>query len=588
VDRIFIRSFRAPELAERGLKNVARSHLDTTREAVFQPLGARFLEARDDIARIATLFREDAFRAPGGYFIRMALRVELQLEGQLSAIDPRAVEARLGEAAQNAIVRERPRAQGVYLVRYEPSGRGDLEPVAHVHLSSRHTDGGPAPRLTREDVRRFEATWTHEVSRVLGLARGPQQERGRLALGPAAEQAREEWARTSARLFAVYSERLAGKATHSELRNVLAQVRLARATWSRELGLPIDLRDVERRQVFDVVGLRIEAGSRYLRGLLEGHRASILEVAASRAAGLPDGMEKRVAVVVWPVGHDLHPTVYFNQRAQSGYAAGTVEPARLRAALEERLRAEIQRLAPSLDASAETRAEELGRVEAQIPQPLLQRPAPPRQVEGARAPHSAAIVLRTGRTDVQDRVPGIGPPRAETDVALKPMHREERDWGKERLFGVRLRVQTGAEQLERMDLEGEQTAHVIQRAVSRAYPFLEREGVQNNFLYSAHGKALDVQIVIPERLASTARQLRTAQFQQRFMSGFHQAAGGVEPTKVDPSRTLGVPALTRGWLSRAKHRSSCDAPNRTPTVPRKIWLAPSSASSRKRSRSRSG
>ena len=95
MDRVSIRSFRAPELAERGLKDLARSRLDTTREAVFQPLGARFFEAREDAARIATLFREDAFHAPDGHFTRMALRVEPQLAGRLSAIDPRAVEARL-------------------------------------------------------------------------------------------------------------------------------------------------------------------------------------------------------------------------------------------------------------------------------------------------------------------------------------------------------------------------------------------------------------------------------------------------------------------------------------------------------------
>ena len=103
MDRVSIRSFRTPELAERGLKDLARSRLDTTREAVFQPIGARFFEAREDAARIATLFREDAFHAPDGHFIRMALRVEPQLAARLSTIDPRAVEARIAEAA-----RERP------------------------------------------------------------------------------------------------------------------------------------------------------------------------------------------------------------------------------------------------------------------------------------------------------------------------------------------------------------------------------------------------------------------------------------------------------------------------------------------------
>jgi len=141
VDRVSIRSCGASDLAERGLKDLARSRLDTTREVVFQPLGHRFFEAREDAARIAILFREDAFHAPDGYFTRMALRVEPHLAERLASLDPRAVEARLEEAARNAIVREWPRAQGAYLVRFEPSARGDLEPVAHVHLSSRRTDG---------------------------------------------------------------------------------------------------------------------------------------------------------------------------------------------------------------------------------------------------------------------------------------------------------------------------------------------------------------------------------------------------------------------------------------------------------------
>ncbi len=546
MDRVSIRSFRAPELAERGLKDLARSRLDTTREAVFQPIGARFFEAREDAARIATLFREDAFHAPDGHFTRMALRVEPELAGRLSAIDPRAVEARLAEAARNAIVREWPRAQGVYLVRFEPSGRGDLEPVAHVHLSSRRTDGGPAPARTRDDARRFEAAWTREVGRVLGPAREAQQERGRVAVSPGAERAREEWARTSARLFAVYSERLAGKATHAELGDALAQARAARATWGREVGPPVDLRDVERRQVFDVVRLRIEGGSRYLRGPIEGHRRSILETAASRAAQLPDGQEKRLAVVAWPAGHDLHATVYFNQRSQPGRPAGAIEPERLRAALEERLRTEIRRLAPSLDPSAQTRAAELGRVEARIPEPVPQRPTPARQVEADRGTASAAIIVTLDRAELHERAAGTAPARVETEAPPGRLQPQERDWSSERVFAVRMRIPTGAEQLDRMDLGGEETTHVIQRAVNRAYPFLEREGLRSNFLYSARGKALDVQIVIPERLGWTPGQLRSPQFQQRFMAGFHQALAQVGPTRIGPDRSLGVAGLARG------------------------------------------
>ena len=73
MDRVSIRSFRAHDLAERGLKDLARSRLDTTREVVFQPLGARFFEAREDVIRLANLFREDAFHAPAGSFARQCV-----------------------------------------------------------------------------------------------------------------------------------------------------------------------------------------------------------------------------------------------------------------------------------------------------------------------------------------------------------------------------------------------------------------------------------------------------------------------------------------------------------------------------------
>ena len=85
MDRLVIRSFRAHDLAERGLKELARSRLDTTRDVAFQPLGGRFMEARADVARIAHLFREDAFHAPDGHFARMALRVDPRLSDRLAS-----------------------------------------------------------------------------------------------------------------------------------------------------------------------------------------------------------------------------------------------------------------------------------------------------------------------------------------------------------------------------------------------------------------------------------------------------------------------------------------------------------------------
>jgi len=547
VDRVSVRSFRAPDLVERALKDLARSRIDTTREVVFQPLGARFFEAREDAARIATLFREDAFHAPEGHFARMALRVEPQLSERLAALEPRAVERRLEEATRDAILREFPRAQGVHLARFEPSARGDLEPVAHVHLSCRRADGGPAPALTREDTRRFETAWNREVGRAFGLSHELQQDRGPAVLDPEAERLRQEWARASARLFAVYPERLAGRATQKELLEAVEQARAARAAWSRYVGPPVDLRDVEHRQILDVIRVRIEGGSRYLRGPLEAHRRTLLETAASRAADLPEASDRRLAVVAWPAGRDLHAAVYFNQRNRPERLPGSLEPERLRAALEERLRDEIRRISPSLDPTAQARADELGRVEARLPERVPSRervsPAGERREGEAEPAVAAAIVVKLDR-DQERQAEATVASRSAQQEALARLQSPERDWGSERVFAVRLRVPTGAEQLERMGLSGEEAARVVQRAVDRAYPFLEQEGVRNNFLYSVHGRALDVRVVVPEKLGWTPGQLRAPQFQQRFMTGFHQALAQVAPTRLGPAREL-IPGVVR-------------------------------------------
>jgi hypothetical protein len=557
VDRLSVRSFRAHDLAEHGLKELVRSRIDTTREVVFQPLGGRFFEAREDAARIAHLFREDAFHAPNGHFSRMALRVEAQLSERLAALEPRVVERRLEEATRDAILRELPRAQGVYLARFEPSARDTVEPVAHVHLSCRCSDGGPLPALTRDDARRFEATWNREVERAFGLSRGQarglerQQAQGRTSvLDPEAERLRQEWARASARLFAVYPERLAGRATQKELLDAVNEARAARAAWSRYAGSPVNLRDVEQRQVFDVVRLRVEGGSRYLRGPLEAHRRTLLEAAASRAADLPEGSDRRLAVVAWPAARDLHATVYFNQRSQPERASGSIEPERLRAALEARLRDEMRRVAPSLDATAEARAHELGRIEARLPERTPSHDLVPmvreRREEPTQPATTAAIVVALDRDHEHEARTAAPAGRSERQEALDRLQPTERDWSSERVFAVHLRVPTGADQLERRGLSAEEAVHVVQRAVDRAYPFLKREGIRNNFLYSARGRALDVQVVVPERLGWTPGQLRSPQFQQRFMTGFHQALSQIGPTRMGPIRDPVLPGLVRG------------------------------------------
>jgi hypothetical protein len=421
-------------------------------------------------------------------------------------------------------------------------------------------DGGPSPPLSREDARRFEERWTREVERVFGLSRGQTRELARAraddrvsVLDPAAERLREQWARVSTRLFAVYTERLAGKATQKELVEVAQQARAARTAWIRQTGPPIDLRDVDRRQVFDVILLRIDGGARYLRGQLEDLRRTLLETAASRAADLPDGTDRRLAVVVWPVGPDLHATVYFNQRSLSERPPGGIDPGRLRAALEARLADQIRHVASSLDHTAEARANELGRVEARLPEGPPARkqtaPAPERREEPAQPALAAAIIVALDRE--HEREAGAGAPAAPVDrqEALDRLQPPERDWSRERVFAIRLRIPTGAERLEAMGLTAEQIANVLQRAVDRAYPFLQREGIRNNFLHSAHGRALDVQVVIPEKLGWTANQLRSPQFQQRFMMGFHHALAQVGPSMVGPAREPLLPGLMRGMTT---------------------------------------
>src|SRR5262249_20981542 len=113
--------------------------------------------------------------------------------------------------------------------------------------------------------------------------------------------------------------------------------------------------------------------------------------------------------------------------------------------------------------------------------------------------------------------------------AFEPERPAERDWTSERVFTLGLRVPTGADQLDRVQLNPDEIARVIHRAVDRAYPFLEREGIRANFLWAVQGRALDVRLVIPEKLGWTSGQLRSPGFQQRFLAGFHQALAQIAP-----------------------------------------------------------
>ncbi|PYQ42479.1 MAG: hypothetical protein DMF77_12715 [Acidobacteria bacterium] len=321
-------------------------------------------------------------------------------------------------------------------------------------------------------------------------------------------------------------------------------MRQTRAAWLRQIGPALDLRDVDRRQVFDVIRVRIEGGTRYLGGGLEGRQRRVLEDAASRAAGLPEGRDRHLAVVAWPAGPDLHGTVYFNQRSRSERPPESIDPDRLRIALEERLRAEIQRVAVGLDPSVEGRSDALGRVQAHLVDHDRERAAsgePARQEVTDVA--STAIVVTMERDERAVAKPPLSDPQRDPLDVERPA---VRDWTNERVFTVRLRVPTGAEQLDRSQLSLDEIARVIQRAVDRAYPFLEREGVRGNFLWAAHGTALDVRIVVAQKMGWTHDQLRSPAFQQRFLAGFHQALAQVSPSRVMPERELATASLSRG------------------------------------------
>jgi hypothetical protein len=546
VDRISVRSFRSLDIAEHGLKELARSRLDTTRAVVFQPLGARFAEVRDDPRRAVDLLREDAFHAEDGHFARLSLRVNPSWGDRLATIDPRAVERRLEEATRQALLRELPGRQGVYFARFEPSNRGDLEPVVHVHASCRLSNGEPAPALTHQDAERFRERWNRHVERAFGLARGGISERDRAhgqdrlpSFGPEAARLRVEWVQASARVLAVRLMRLAGRATPNDLAEALAHARAARAAWTRLMSPDAD-RGATRRRVFDQLDVRIEGGTRYLGGTLEGERHRILETAAARAAGLADAGERRLAVVAWPVGRSLYASVYFNERRQAEQLPGSLDPERLRSQLEDRLRDELRAVATDRDPAATARAEELGAVEVRRRKQEFQlhRPAPSHEQAHQPIRRAEPAILVAFDRDLVARRGPAAPIKSDQQEAFERSQPEPRNWATDRAVVVRLSISTGGEQVRSAGLSRDETAHVLRRAINRAYPFLEQGGIRNNFVYAAHGRRLDVQVAIPEKLGWTAEQLRSPQFQQRFVSGFYQALGQVERNRIRPERTL--------------------------------------------------
>jgi hypothetical protein len=466
-----VRSFRALDLAEQGIRALARSRADSRREVEFRSLGDRYRQARHDPRDVVAVLRRDAFEAPDGHFARLVLRPPSEATRNTGGLEPRAVEARLEAAVRALLARERPRGEGVYLIRHEISRTGVLEPVARVHLSSREADGGPAPAFSREAQERIEERWQIEAARAFGLARE--------------HRLRQERERPSA------PERLP-------------------------------------ERVAELARLRIEDGARYLDGALETRRREVLEEAIRRSLALPPEQERSVSAVIWQAGTDLHAAVYAAEtRAEDGRER--IDSDRFRAALVDRLRTQIVRAAVTLEPDREGRLQDIGAV----------RVADPRDVERGRLRDVASERRANEDGRLAVRLAGDVIPEQTTQVRTRvhePREDETQAWHRDRLVAVSLRVATGSQEIARLGLEPGETGRVIQRAINRTYPFLEREGVRDNFVYAPRGKALDVRVLVPERFGWTADELRSPQFQQRFIAGFHHALTEVGRSRLSTER----------------------------------------------------
>src|SRR5262249_8109485 len=144
--------------------------------------------------------------------------------------------------------------------------------------------------------------------------------------------------------------------------------------------------------------------------------------------------------------------VYFNQRSRPERSPESLDPKRMRAALEAHLGDEIRRFAPSLDPTAAARASELGRVEArgQERPPAPQRAAvtPEQDRDAAQKQSAPALIVTLDRERLSQAEATAPTTRPDEKDALPRLRPPERDWSQERVFSVRLRVPTGAEQLE--------------------------------------------------------------------------------------------------------------------------------------------
>jgi len=89
LDRVVVRSFRALDLAEQGIRALARSRTDSRREVEFRAIGDRFREAREDPHHVVAVLRRDAFEAPDGHFAKLVLRPPAEAVRNTGGHEPR-------------------------------------------------------------------------------------------------------------------------------------------------------------------------------------------------------------------------------------------------------------------------------------------------------------------------------------------------------------------------------------------------------------------------------------------------------------------------------------------------------------------
>ena len=487
MDRVVVRSFRALDLAEQGIRALARSRTDSRRDVEFRAIGDRFRQARQDPRDVVAVLRRDAFEAPDGHFARLVLRPPAEATRNTSELEPRAVEARLEAALRALLARERPRGGG--RLRHPPRDLAHRRPGACGARPSEQPAGG---RGTRSSV----------LSRGSGEDRGALADRGRpsvrtRARAPAARGARPGRELPNASRSVSSSSHAFGSRTERATSTGRWR-RVAARFWRRRS---------DRRRCF--------RPSRSVRSrpwsggpeptFTRPSTPRIREPKTTVSPSTPSGSVRR-----WPTGcgpRSSEPPSPSNPPGRAGFRISA------RSAWPIRARWNAVDLATKLATPAPLKADRW------------------RSAWPARQPPSRPL-------------------RCLTECA-EERENETPAWHRDRLVVVHLRVATGAEEIGRLGLEPEETSRVVQRAITRTYPFLEREGIRDNFVYAPRDKALDVRVLVPERLGWTADELRSPQFQQRFIAGFHQALTQVGRNRLGNERQPLLTTMARSVGTRA-------------------------------------